>query len=66
MDGISKEETGEGHRDNTLNYKQSAEVRSKEEEDKLNKNVAGADVPKPDERNNHCILISHTVNTSLL
>ena len=38
----------------------------KKEEDKPNKNNTGANVPKPDERNCHCILISHTVNTSLL
>ena len=59
-----EEETEEGHSDNTLDYKQSREVRFKEETDKLNNSVAGADILKPDEENNHCILTSHTVNTS--
>ena len=63
LDGISIEETEEGHSDNTLDYKQSGEVRFKEETDKLNYSVAGADILKPDEDNNHCILTSHTVNT---
>ena len=59
-----EEETEEGHSDNTSDYKHSREVRFKEETDKLNNSVAGADILKPDEENNHCILTSHTVNTS--
>ena len=61
-----KVETQEGHGDNTSDFKQSGEVRSKKEMDKLNDSVAGAHILKPDEENNNCILISQTVNTSQL
>ena len=66
MDGFSKVETQEGHGDNTSDFKQSGEVRSKKETDELINNETVADILNPDEENNHCILISQTSNTSQL
>ena len=66
MDGFSKVETQEGHGDNTSDFKENGEVRSKKKADKLINNETGAYILNPDEENNHCILTSHTSSTSQL